>query len=214
MTAFPSRSCWAPHLPHGACGSVFHIGLSQLKAWAVLPSGEDSGGVAPWLHAEGPCETTAASLAAASEHDRVPQAERRVQGPAILASTLSASTPGSLSPGSIWFQPHGLVAVAPQCYAAGTRRLVHLKPPGVGRAAAFVYFGRCFHVWRPATSVPESGSGSLPRISGVPTPGQRCRPQVARVVDQPPSASLNAAPCLRECPGFPGWLLRSVFGDP
>ena len=51
---------------------------------------------------------------------------------------------------------------------------------------------------------PESGSGSLPRISGVPTPGQRCRPQVVRVVDQPPPASLNAAPCLRECPGFPG----------
>ena len=48
--------------------------------------------VAPGLHAEGPCETTAASLAGASEHDRVPQVERRVQGPAILGSTLSAST--------------------------------------------------------------------------------------------------------------------------
>ena len=44
MTAFTFRSCW---VPHGAHGSVFNIGLSQLKAWAVLPSGEDNSGVAP-----------------------------------------------------------------------------------------------------------------------------------------------------------------------
>ena len=61
MTAFTFRSCWVLHLPHGAHGSVFHIGLSKLKAWPVLPSGEDNRGVAPGLHDEGPCETTAAS---------------------------------------------------------------------------------------------------------------------------------------------------------
>ena len=92
MTAFTFRSCWKRHLPHVALGSVFNIGLSKLKAWPVLPSGEDNRGVAPRPHAEGPCETTAASRAAASEHDRVPQAERRVQGPAILGSTRSTST--------------------------------------------------------------------------------------------------------------------------
>ena len=44
MTAFPFRSCW---VPHGARDSVFNIGLSDLKAWPVLPSGEDNRGVAP-----------------------------------------------------------------------------------------------------------------------------------------------------------------------
>ena len=44
-----------------AHGSVFNIGLSELQAWPVRPSGEDNRGVAPGLHAEGPCETTAAS---------------------------------------------------------------------------------------------------------------------------------------------------------
>ena len=32
MTAFTFRSCWTRHLPHGAHGSVFNIGLSELKA--------------------------------------------------------------------------------------------------------------------------------------------------------------------------------------
>ena len=44
MTAFPFRSCW---VPHGARDSVFNIGLSDLKAWPVVPSGEDNRGVAP-----------------------------------------------------------------------------------------------------------------------------------------------------------------------
>ena len=40
------------HIPvmlsaHVALGSVFNIGLSKLKAWLVLPSGEDNRGVAP-----------------------------------------------------------------------------------------------------------------------------------------------------------------------
>ena len=47
MTAFTFRSCWVRRLPHSAFGSVFNIGLSKLKAWPVLPSGEDNRGVAP-----------------------------------------------------------------------------------------------------------------------------------------------------------------------
>ena len=96
MTAFPFRSCW---VPHGARDSVFNIGLSDLKAWPVVPSGEDNSGVAPRLHAEGLCETTAALRVRTLEHDRV---DRRVQGPVIPASTpgacvrrLSESIPSS-----------------------------------------------------------------------------------------------------------------------
>ena len=187
------------------------FGVEELASPAIRGGQQRSG--TPTSR-EGPCETTAASRPLPEGMIGCPRRNAGFRVRRSLRPRAARPPPGSLSPGPIWFQPHGLVAVAPQCYAAGTRRLVHLKPPGVGRAAAFVYFGRCFHAWRANASVPESGSGSLPRISGVPTPGQRCRPQVARVVDQPPSASLNAAPCMRECPGFPGWLLRSVFGDP
>ena len=44
MTAFTFQSCWALDLPHGAHGSVFNIGLSQLKAWAVLLSQKGNSG--------------------------------------------------------------------------------------------------------------------------------------------------------------------------
>ena len=47
MAAFTFRSCWGLHLPHGGLGSVFNNGLSKLKAWPDLPSGEDHRGVAP-----------------------------------------------------------------------------------------------------------------------------------------------------------------------
>ena len=60
MTAFPFRSCWKRHLPHVALGSIFSFARSDLKAWPVLPSQKDNLGVAPCLHAEGPCATTAA----------------------------------------------------------------------------------------------------------------------------------------------------------
>ena len=44
MTAFTFRSYWPRDLLHVALGSAFNIGLSKLKAWAVLPSGEDNRG--------------------------------------------------------------------------------------------------------------------------------------------------------------------------
>ena len=99
MTAFPFRSCWAPH---GGLGSLFSFALSALKACPVLPSWQDNSGVAPRLHAEGPSATTAALRVPASEDGRVARVARRVQGPAISASTpgacgrrLSESIPGS-----------------------------------------------------------------------------------------------------------------------
>ena len=89
MTAFPFRSCWKRHLPHVALGSIFSFARSDLKAWPVLPSGEDnrqqrSGNL---TSREGPCETTAALRVPASEDDRV---DRRVQVPVIPASTSGA----------------------------------------------------------------------------------------------------------------------------
>ena len=156
----------------------------------------------------------------ASEDDRVLRVDRRVHGPAILASTQSGSIPrvtsvparrrscdGTLMSG------HGDSAMDSASHATYERphhggirfqRLIaefrfrlfqrpRLAPGNVRSRICFGFFAP--DIWRP-------------------DPGQRCRPQVARVVDQPSPASLNAAPCLRECRGFPGWLLRSVFGDP
>ena len=38
MTAFPFRSCWAPHLPHLALGSVFSFALSATSIQIRYPS--------------------------------------------------------------------------------------------------------------------------------------------------------------------------------
>ena len=45
MTAFTFRPCWPRDLLHVALGSIFSFARSDLKAWPVLPSGEDDSGV-------------------------------------------------------------------------------------------------------------------------------------------------------------------------
>ena len=113
MTAFTFRSCWAPH---GACDSRSTSHCRSCRLGESCCPRRTTAEVAPGLHAKGPCETTAASRAAASEHDGVPQAERRVQGPAILGSTLGASTTRDTSVPA----PRS----TPWCQATGTRRWV------------------------------------------------------------------------------------------
>ena len=144
----------------------------------------------------------------------------RVHGPAILASTQSASIArvtsvparrpscdGTLMSG------HGDSAMDSASHATYERP--HHGGIRFQRLIAEFRF-RLFQLPRlaPGNVRSRTCSGFTAPHTRRPNTAQPCRFQLARAVDQPPPASLSAAPCMRECPGFPGWLLRSVFGDP